>query len=99
MADIPALKEAMEQSLAPGSQTFEQDLVRLYRSGVITLQEALDHADSPTNLSWLINNSEARPPAGTPAPASPASYEPSATDLGGSSYKEFTISLNEADEK
>jgi twitching motility protein PilU len=57
--DIPALKEAMEQSLAPGSQTFEQDLVRLYRSDVITLQEALLNADSPTNLSWLINNFEA----------------------------------------
>jgi twitching motility protein PilU len=57
--DIPALKEAMEQSLAPGSQTFEQDLFRLYRNDVITLQEALLNADSPTNLSWLINNHEA----------------------------------------
>jgi hypothetical protein len=49
----------MEQSLAPGSQTFEQDLFRLYRNDVITLQEALLNADSPTNLSWLINNHEA----------------------------------------
>jgi twitching motility protein PilU len=57
--DVPALKEAMEQSLAPGSQTFEQDLFRLYRNDVITLQEALLNADSPTNLSWLINNHEA----------------------------------------
>jgi twitching motility protein PilU len=56
--DIPALKEAMEQSLAPGSRTFEQDLFRLYRADVITLQEALLNADSPTNLSWLINNFE-----------------------------------------
>jgi twitching motility protein PilU len=59
--DIPALKEAMEQSLAPGSQTFEQDLFRLYRSDVITLEEALNNADSPTNLSWLINNNELVP--------------------------------------
>lgn len=44
--------------MAPGSQTFEQDLFRLYREGVITLDEALGAADSPTNLSWLINNSE-----------------------------------------
>ena len=48
----------MEQSLAPGSQTFEQDLFRLYREDIITLDEALANADSPTNLSWLINNSE-----------------------------------------
>jgi Tfp pilus assembly protein, ATPase PilU len=29
--EVLAVKEAMEQSLAPGSQTFEQDLFRLYR--------------------------------------------------------------------
>ena len=50
------IKEAMEQSLAPGSQTFEQDLYRLYHEGKITIEEALSHADSPTNLHWLINN-------------------------------------------
>jgi twitching motility protein PilU len=48
----------MSQSLAPGSQTFEQDLFRLYTNGTITLEEALAHADSPTNLSWIINNSQ-----------------------------------------
>ncbi|WP_313951859.1 PilT/PilU family type 4a pilus ATPase [Accumulibacter sp.] len=97
--DIPALKEAMEQSLAPGSQTFEQDLVRLYRSGVITLQEALDHADSPTNLSWLINNNEARSQPGAPDGMSQASSEFAAADMTGSSYKEFALSLNDSDER
>jgi twitching motility protein PilU len=53
-----AIKDAMAQSLAPGSQTFEQDLFRLYSNGTITLEEALAHADSPTNLSWIINNSQ-----------------------------------------
>ena len=56
--EVPGIKEAMEQSMAPGSQTFEQDLFRLYRNEVITLDEALAASDSPTNLSWLINNSE-----------------------------------------
>ncbi|MDR2208672.1 MAG: PilT/PilU family type 4a pilus ATPase [Azoarcus sp.] len=51
-----SIKEAMEQSLAPGSQTFEQDLYRLYREEKITIEEALLNADSPTNLHWLINN-------------------------------------------
>jgi twitching motility protein PilU len=59
--EVQALKDAMEQTLAPGSQTFEQDLFRLYREGVITLDEALTNADSPTNLSWLINNNELVP--------------------------------------
>ncbi|MDR0378942.1 MAG: PilT/PilU family type 4a pilus ATPase [Candidatus Accumulibacter sp.] len=59
--EVLAIKEAMEQSLASGSQTFEQDLFRLYREGIITLDEALASADSPTNLSWLINNSGLAP--------------------------------------
>jgi twitching motility protein PilU len=55
-SSLNGIKEAMEQSLAPGSQTFEQDLYRLYREEKITLEEALSSADSPTNLHWLINN-------------------------------------------
>jgi len=54
--EIQAIKDAMEQSTAAGSQTFEQDLFRLYKEGTITLDEALTNADSPTNLSWIINN-------------------------------------------
>ncbi|MDR1063889.1 MAG: PilT/PilU family type 4a pilus ATPase [Azoarcus sp.] len=53
---IGSIKEAMEQSLAPGSRTFEQDLYRLYHEERISLEEALASADSPTNLHWLINN-------------------------------------------
>jgi twitching motility protein PilU len=46
----------MEQSLAPGSQTFEQALFHLHASGEVSLENALANADSPTNLHWLINN-------------------------------------------
>jgi len=49
------IKEAMEQSLYPGSQTFEQALSRLYLDGAISYDEAMAGADSPTNLAWLIN--------------------------------------------
>ncbi|AUN94856.1 PilT/PilU family type 4a pilus ATPase [Pseudazoarcus pumilus] len=58
--NLNEIKEAMEQSLSPGSQTFEQDLYRMYRKKVISLEEALANADSPTNLNWLINNAQAR---------------------------------------
>jgi twitching motility protein PilU len=55
---IDQIKDAMEQSLAPGCQTFEQALYTLYKQGIISLEEALSNADSATNLSWLINNAK-----------------------------------------
>jgi twitching motility protein PilU len=54
--DLSAIKEAMEQSMAPGSQTFEQALFKHYAAGTISLDEALANSDSPTNLRWLIDN-------------------------------------------
>ena len=54
--EMGEIKDAMEQSLAPGSQTFEQALFQLYSSGEITIENALASSDSPTNLHWLINN-------------------------------------------
>jgi twitching motility protein PilU len=48
----------MEQSLTPGSCTFEQALAKLYLGGTITYEDALSSADSPTNLAWLINQSQ-----------------------------------------
>jgi twitching motility protein PilU len=56
--ELSDIKQAMEQSLSEGSQTFEQALYKLYRSGEIELDEALKSADSATNLSWLVNNAQ-----------------------------------------
>ena len=53
--DFSQIKEAMEQSLYPGSQTFEQALCRLYLDGVLAYDEAMTASDSPTNLAWQIN--------------------------------------------
>jgi len=53
--EFAQIKEAMEQSLYPGSQTFEQALCRLYLDGVIAYDEAMSASDSPTNLAWQIN--------------------------------------------
>ncbi len=47
------IKDAMEQSLAPGTQTFEQALFNLYTNGQISLENALANSDSPTNLHWV----------------------------------------------
>ncbi|WP_373975454.1 PilT/PilU family type 4a pilus ATPase [Chitinibacter sp. SCUT-21] len=55
---LAEIKDAMEQTLAEGSQTFEQSLYRMYRAGEIELDEALRNADSATNLSWMVNNAQ-----------------------------------------
>lgn len=56
--EIDQIREAMEQSLSPGSKTFEQALFELYMAGTVSKDEALKNSDSSTNLSWLINNFE-----------------------------------------
>lgn len=66
--EISQIKDAMEQSLSPGSQTFEQALFDLHRSGRITLDEALANSDSPTNLHWLISNAGGKSAGSTTAP-------------------------------
>jgi twitching motility protein PilU len=57
--DLSGVKEAVEKSLAEGSQTFEHDLARLIGEGVISRDEGLAHADSPTNLLWRLQNDQA----------------------------------------
>ena len=77
--EITAIKEAMEKSMSPGSQTFEQDLFRLVRQGKITTDEALANADSATNLGLLLGNSgimpvmseKAKQPGQSRGPSSP----------------------------
>jgi twitching motility protein PilU len=54
--DFSGVKEAMEKSMAEGSQTFEQDIARLIVEGIVEKKEGLAHADSPTNLQWRLQN-------------------------------------------
>ncbi|MBE0549409.1 MAG: PilT/PilU family type 4a pilus ATPase [Rubrivivax sp.] len=56
--DLSGVKEAVEKSLAEGSQTFEHDLARLINDGIISRDEGLAHADSPTNLLWRLQNDQ-----------------------------------------
>jgi twitching motility protein PilU len=57
--EINEVREAMEKSMAPGSQTFEQSLFKLFVEGHITQDEAMANADSATNMLWLINQATA----------------------------------------
>ena len=65
--DVHSLKEAMEKSENIGMQTFDSHLLRLYKEGVITLDEALANSDSPNNLKLKINLSEGFSSGSTPA--------------------------------
>ncbi len=56
--EIEKIRDAIEQSVSPGSQTFEQALYQMFKKGHITKDEALRNADSASNLSAMIDYSE-----------------------------------------
>ena len=69
--DISGVKEAMEKSLAEGSQTFEAALAKMIDDGIITREEGLAFADSPTNLLWRLQNDAAPMSRQPPKPEEP----------------------------
>lgn len=78
--DFSGVKEAMEKSMADGSQTFEQDIARLIVEGLVDRKEGLANADSPTNLMWRLQNDfNAR--AAVPEPFDDPDDEPSFTEI------------------
>ena len=54
--DFSGVRDALEKSMAEGSQTFEESLADLVLAGRIERKEGLAHADSPTNLMWRLQN-------------------------------------------
>jgi len=82
--DVPAIKDAMERSLSPGSQSFEQSLYSLLQKDLVTRDDALAAADSKNNLMWLINNAGKGQHVQAVAPTKAA--EPT-------SFSEFTLNI------
>jgi twitching motility protein PilU len=82
--EISQIKEAIEKSMSPGSQTFEQALIQLIQEGAITQDEALANADSATNLYWLLNNAQS---------AKQAQPEPEEKKDDGPTFTEFTLNV------
>ena len=81
--DIFQIKEAIEKSLSPGSQTFERALMQLIKDNLISKEEGLANADSANNLLWLLNNETTPPPLPEP--------EPESKDEA--SFTEFTLNV------
>jgi twitching motility protein PilU len=53
--DISEVKEAIKDSSEKGVQNFDDALLNLYKAGTITLEEAMSHADSRSNLEAKVN--------------------------------------------
>ena len=80
-SDFSGVKEAMDNAMAEGSQTFEQDLARLILEGTIDRKEGLANADSPPNLMWRLQNDSGRLNPHTPQEEERPSDEPSFTEI------------------
>jgi twitching motility protein PilU len=96
--DMVGIKESMEQSMTAGSQTFEQSLFNLYKSGAIALDEASTNADSANNLLYLINNDQAgaiktvaREPDNK---RDDPRFDPVRSAPPGTSFKDFTLKID-----
>ncbi len=80
---LAEIKDAMQKSLAKGSQTFEQNLMQYVNENRVSLEDALISSDSPSNLMWLLNNQGTTRPQAEPDSA--------AGKTGNATYKEFNF--------
>ena len=79
--DFSGVKEAMEKSMAEGSQTFELDIAKMIADGIVTRSEGLLHADSPTNLMWRLENDFHTAAKAAAEPQEDPDDEPSFTEI------------------
>jgi twitching motility protein PilU len=79
--DFSGVKEAMEKSMAEGSQTFELEIAKMIATKAVTRQEGILHADSPTNLMWRLENDFQPVTKAATEPGQSPDDEPSFTDI------------------
>jgi twitching motility protein PilU len=87
--DFGGVQEAMESSIAAGSQTFEQDLIRLVKAGLVSRDEAMEHSDSPANLMWQLSNQA------EPADTGAGETQPSERIAQAPVFTEFAVEVRE----
>jgi len=90
------IKEAMEKTMVPGAQTFDRALMSLVRSRKVSKEDALAQADSPTNLLWLLENTDDgngafAGPVGATQPPAPAASGPKTPE--GPTFSEFMLNI------
>jgi twitching motility protein PilU len=70
--DVDILKEAMEQGVQEGCQTFDQAIFMLYKEGKISFDQALINADSANNLRLKIKLAGLKGDEDTDPPEAPS---------------------------
>ena len=80
--NLSGVRDAMEKSMAEGSQTFEAAISALVVQGLVDRDEGMAHADSPTNLMWRLQNDFAGSGrTAAPAPKEDPDDTPSFTEI------------------
>ncbi|GAA3911208.1 PilT/PilU family type 4a pilus ATPase [Litoribacillus peritrichatus] len=94
--DVEAIKEVMNKSENIGMQTFDSALLKIYKQGLITEEEALKNADSRNNLRLKISLDDDKPsPAAAPQAPKPESTTENTKEAPKEKSKEQTsFSLN-----
>jgi twitching motility protein PilU len=75
--DVEAIKEVMTKSENQGMQTFDSALLKLFKKGLISEEEALKNADSRNNLRLKISlDADEKSPTAEPAKSEPKQAQP-----------------------
>ncbi len=53
--EVDAIKESMEKNASSGAMTFDMSILQLFKKGLISRDEALENADSRSNMEWLMS--------------------------------------------
>ena len=81
--ELGKIRDAIDQSVSAGSQTFEQALYKLFKDGEITREEAMRNADSANNLASKLDYSRTTPMKSYDPEANQAAEEPGAANFDG----------------
>lgn len=87
--DFVGVKEAMEKSMAVGSQMFEEHIAELVSNGIVDRSEGMAYADSPTNLMWRLQNNQVKSKQLSAAEQPKDAAEPEADAV----FTEFTLDV------
>ncbi|RMX08549.1 PilT/PilU family type 4a pilus ATPase [Corticibacter populi] len=88
--DFSAIRDAMQQSMSEGSQTFEESLAFMISEGLVDRKEGFAAADSPTNLMWRLQNDFAMA-----ANAAKARVQATEQENDEPSFTEFSLDVHE----
>jgi twitching motility protein PilU len=88
--ELDKIRDAIDQSVSVGSQTFEQALYKLFKDGEITREEAMRNADSASNLAAKLDYSRSV----TMKAYDPGTPPPEEQQAGAANFDGITLNLD-----